>query len=104
MNNPHNDGYRIPFMMYNPRMKNPTKRKVDGNFYSLSIPTTILDLMIHTDSFVQEAQVDLASRFAGNYEHTQSLLRPVNETLRFFLLSPGGSQWTVDNGRNLRVH
>jgi hypothetical protein len=59
--------------------------------------------MVHTRSFEQEAQRELAQRFAGNYEHAQSLLRPVNETLRFFLLSPGGSRWIVDNGRNLRV-
>jgi arylsulfatase A-like enzyme len=103
VNNPHSDLYKIPFMIYNPRIKNPTKRSVTGNFYSLSIPTTVMDLMTHTGSFEQEAQVELASQFASNYEHAQSLLRPVNETLRFFLLSPGGTHWIVDNGRNLRV-
>jgi hypothetical protein len=82
---------------------NPEKKKVEGNFYSLSIPTTILDLMIHTNSFKQESQQDLASRFAANYEFSQSLLRPINETVRFFAIAPGGDVWTLDNGRNLRV-
>lgn len=90
-------------MIYNPLIKNPTKRKIQGNFYSLSLPTTILDLLIHTKSFAQLAQRELASRFARNYEHAQSLLRPVSEALRIFLVHPGGSQWAVDNGKNLRV-
>ena len=90
-------------ILYNPTIKNPQKRKVEGNFYSLSIPTTILDLMVHTKSFSQVAQQDLANRFAVNYEHAQSLLRPVNETIRFFNVDPGGGQWVLDNGRNLRV-
>jgi hypothetical protein len=90
-------------MFYNPRIKNPEKRKIDGNFYTLSIPTTILDIMTHTQSFTQEAQRDLAMRFAANYEHAQSLLRPVAETLRLFTVDPGGGSWIVDNGRNLRV-
>jgi phosphoglycerol transferase MdoB-like AlkP superfamily enzyme len=101
--NPHNEPYRIPMMIYNPRIKNPQKRKVKGNFYSLSIPTTILDLMVHTKSFAQGSQQELASRFAANYEHAQSLIRPVNETIRFFNVDPGGGQWVLDNGRNLRV-
>ena len=101
--NPHNEPYRIPFLIYNPRIKNPEKRKIDGNFYTLSIPTTILDLMTHTQSFAQEPQQDLAMRFAANYEHAQSLLRPVAETLRLFTVDPGGGSWIVDNGRNLRV-
>jgi flavin-dependent dehydrogenase len=42
-------------------------------------------------------------RFAANYEHAQSLLRPVAETLRLFTVDPGGGSWIVDNGRNLRV-
>lgn len=90
-------------MIYNPRIKNPKKEKVEGNFYALSIPTTILDLMVHTKSFAQAAQQDLAKRFAANYEHAQSLLRPVRETIRFFNVDPGGGQWVLDNGRNLRV-
>ena len=103
VNNPHNTAYRIPFMLYNPRIKNPEKQKIEGNFYSLSIPTTILDLMIHTSSFKQQSQRDLASQFAANYEFSQSLLRPIKETIRFFYLSPGGNEWILDNGRNLRV-
>jgi hypothetical protein len=90
-------------MIYNPNIKNPTKKKVEGNFYQLSVPTTVLDLMLTTGSFEQEAQRDLAKRFAGNYEHAQSLLRPVNETIRFFTVDPGGGYWILDNGRNLRV-
>ena len=90
-------------MLYNPRIKNPTKQKIQGNFYSLSIPTTILDLMIHTNSFKQESQRYLASQFAANYEFAQSLLRPIKETIRFFAIAPGGDMWTLDNGRNLRV-
>ena len=91
-------------MIYNPQIKNPEKKKVNGSFYTLSIPTTILDLMTHTKSFEQEAQQDLARRFAANYEHAQSLLRPVNETIRFFTVDPGGGYWILDNGRNLRVN
>jgi len=90
-------------LIYNPRIKNPEKRKVDGNFYTLSIPTTILDIMTYTKSFIQEAQQDLAMLFAANYEHAQSLLRPVTETLRLFTVDPGGGSWIVDNGGNLRV-
>jgi hypothetical protein len=90
-------------MIYNPRIKNPEKRKVEGNFYSLSIPTTILDIMVQTNSFSQKLQQDLALRFAGNYEFAQSILRPVHETIRFFGVDPGGVQWVLDNGRNLRV-
>ena len=59
--------------------------------------------MTHTQSFAQEPQQDLAMRFAANYEHAQSLLRPVAETLRLFTVDPGGGSWIVDNGRNLRV-
>jgi arylsulfatase A-like enzyme len=101
--NPHNEPYRVPMMIYNPQIKNPQKKKVKGNFYSLSLPTTILDLMVHTKSFSQAPQQELAKRFATHYEHAQSLLRPVNETIRFFTVDPGGGQWVVDNGRNLRV-
>lgn len=101
--NIHNEPLQIPWMIYNPRIKNPTKKKVEGNFYALSLPTTILDLMIHTDSFQLTTQDDLARRFAQNYEFAQSLLRPVKETLRIFLVSPGGTQWAVDNSKNLRV-
>ena len=90
-------------MIYNPRLKNPTKKKIEGSYYSLSIPTTILDLMAHTKSFSQQSQQLLAMRFAANYEHAQSLLRPVKESTRFFTVDPGGGYWIVDNGRNLRV-
>jgi hypothetical protein len=90
-------------IIYNPQIKNPQKKKIEGNFYSLSLPTTILDLMISTESFKQTAQQDLANQFAANYEHAQSFLRPVNETIRFFNVNPGGGQWVLDNGRNLRV-
>lgn len=90
-------------MIYNPLIKNPTKQKIEGNFYQLSLPTTILDLMIHTNSFKTSAQVALARRFSQTYEFAQSLLRPVKETLRMFLVSPGGTQWAVDNSKNLRV-
>jgi hypothetical protein len=90
-------------MIYNPRIKNPEKKKVEGNFYTLSIPTTILDLMAYTKSFAQDTQQELARRFAANYEHAQSLLRPVHESIRFFGVDPGGGQWVLDNGRNLRV-
>ena len=104
VNNPHNEPYRIPFMFYNPRIKNPTKKIMKGNYYQLSIPPTVLDLMIHTNSFEQKDQQDLARRFAANYEHAQSLLRPINETIRFFTVDPGGDYWILDNGRNLRVY
>jgi hypothetical protein len=90
-------------LIYNPRIKNPDRRKIEGNFYSLSLPTTILDLMVETNSFSQTAQKEMAMRFARNYEHSQSLLRPVSETIRFFFVDPGGGQWVLDNGRNLRV-
>ena len=59
--------------------------------------------MSHTNSFKQEGQRNLASRFAANYEYAQSLLRPITETTRMFGLTPGGGEWAVDNGRNLRV-
>jgi phosphoglycerol transferase MdoB-like AlkP superfamily enzyme len=101
--NPNNDALRIPLMIYNPRIKNPQRERVEGNFYSLSLPTTILDLMVHTKSFAQKVQQDLANRFAANYEQAQSLLRPVFETLRFFGVNPGGGTWVIDNARNLRV-
>src|SRR5271155_991786 len=101
--NPHNEAYQIPMIIYNPRIRNPEKRKVEGNFYALSIPTTILDLMVHTKSFTQTAQQELALRFAQNYEFAQSLLRPVKEAIRFFLVHPGGTRWVLDNSRNLRV-
>jgi hypothetical protein len=90
-------------MLYNPLIKNPEKKKIEGNFYSLSIPTTIHDLMVYTNSYKQEKQQKLANRFAANYEYAQSLLRPINETIRFFAIAPGGDVWTLDNGRNLRV-
>jgi len=90
-------------MIYNPRIKNPDKRKVQGNFYGPSIPTTVLDLMSFTKSFGQESQRKLAHKFAANYEHAQSFLRPINETIRFFTVDPGGNYWVLDNGRNLRV-
>jgi hypothetical protein len=90
-------------MVYNPKIKNPEKKKVEGNFYTLSLPTTILDLMVHTKSFAQEAQQQLANSFAKNYEFAQSLLRPVKEAIRFFFVHPGGTQWVLDNSRNLRV-
>jgi hypothetical protein len=101
--NPHNEAYQTRLVFYNPNIKNPQRRKMEGNFYALSLPTTILDLMIHTESFAQSAQQALARRFAENYEYAQSLLRPVKETLRMFLVHPGGTRWIVDNGRNLRV-
>jgi phosphoglycerol transferase MdoB-like AlkP superfamily enzyme len=102
--NPNNDALRIPLMIYNPRIQNPQRERVEGNFYSLSLPTTILDLMVHTKSFAQKVQQDLANRFAANYEQAQSLLRPVFETLlRFFGVNPGGGRWVIDNGSNLRV-
>lgn len=91
-------------MIYNPLIKNPEKKKIEGNYYALSIPTTVLDLMINTGSFEQQAQQDLAWRFAANYEHAQSLLRPINETIRFFTVDPGAGYWILDNGKNLRVN
>jgi hypothetical protein len=90
-------------MLYNPRIKNPQKKRMEGNYYSLSIPTTILDLMAHTKSFEQQAQQLLARQFGVKYEHAQSLLRPVVESIRFFTVDPGGGYWILDNGRNLRV-
>ena len=90
-------------MIYNPKIKNPGKQKVKGNFYTLSIPTTILDLMVHTKSFAQSTQRHLAWNIAKNYEFAQSLLRPVKDAIRFFFVHPGGTQWVVDNSRNLRV-
>ena len=38
--NPHNEPYRVPFMIYNSRIKNPEKKVIPGNFYQLSIPST----------------------------------------------------------------
>lgn len=101
--NPHNEPYRTAFMIYNPLIQNPTRHKVKGDFYSLSIPPTILDLMSYTKSFEQQKQRDLADRFARHYEHAQSLLRPIKPTLRFYTIDPGGDFWIVDNGQNLRV-
>ena len=60
--------FSIPWMIYNPGIKNPTKKKIEGSFYSLSLPTTILDLMVHTNSFQLSTQDELAQRFAQNYE------------------------------------
>jgi hypothetical protein len=90
-------------MIYNPRIYNAESVKVEGDYYSLSIPPTVLDLMSATNSFEQPAQKELAGRFARHYEHAQSLLRPVKETLRFYTVDPGGDYWILDNGRNLRV-
>lgn len=101
--NLHTESFQIPWMIYNPLIKNPVKRKVKGNFYSLSLPTTILDLLIYTRSLYQPVQRDLAWNIAKNYEFAQSLLRPVKESLRMFQFSPGGGMWAVDNSRNLRV-
>jgi len=101
--NIYNEPLPIPWMIYNPRIKNPTKKKVEGSFYALSLPTTILDLLIHTNSFESSTQIDLAEQYARNYEYAQSLLRPVKDSLRMFLVSPGGTQWAVDNSHNLRV-
>jgi arylsulfatase A-like enzyme len=101
--NPHNEPYQIPLMIYNPTIRNLDEKRVEGDFYTLSLPTTILDLMIHTKSLAQEAQQTLARRFAENYEFAQSLLRPVKEALRIFLVHPGGTEWVLDNSRNLRV-
>ena len=102
--NPHNEAYRVPFMIYNPQIYNPQEDVVKGNFYGPAIPTTILDIMTYTKSFAQETQRVLATTFASGYEFTQSFLRPVKDTIRFFFVHPGGSQWVLDNGENLRVH
>jgi hypothetical protein len=59
--------------------------------------------MVHTNSLSQEDQKTMANRFAANYEHAQSLLRPVKPTIRAFGVSLGGTEWTMDNGINLRV-
>jgi arylsulfatase A-like enzyme len=104
VDNPHNEAYQMPFMIYNPLINNPQNQTVQGNFYGPAIPTTILDLMSYTKSFAQIAQRELADRFAANYEFAQSFLRPVKEAIRFFFVHPGGSQWVLDNGRNLRVN
>jgi arylsulfatase A-like enzyme len=101
--NPNPEPYRAPFMIYNPRINNPDKRILTTNVYGAAIPTTILDLMTYTKSFSQVAQQELASRFAANYEHAQSFLRPIKEVLRMFFVNPGGTSWVVDNGKNLRV-
>lgn len=101
--NSHNDAYRTSFMIYNPQIKNPSKRKISTNLYGGAIPTTILDIMHHTKSFSQTKQQEMAIRFAANYEHSQSFLRPVKETFRFFSVNPGGTQWVVDDGSHLRV-
>jgi len=90
-------------MIYNPLISNPRKEVVEGNFYGPAIPTTILDIMSYTKSFAQEAQRTLATKFASNYEFAQSFLRPIKETIRFFFVHPGGSQWVLDNSKNLRV-
>ena len=101
--NPHNEAYRMPFMIYNPQILNPQKEIIQGNFYGPAIPATILDIMSYTKSFAQEAQRTLATKFASNYEFAQSFLRPIKETIRFFFVHPGGRQWVLDNSRNLRV-
>src|SRR3981189_2402056 len=90
--NPHNEAYRMPFMIYNPLINNPQKDVVRGNFYGPAIPSTILDIMSYTKSFAQEAQRSLATKFASNYEFAQSFLRPIKGTIRFFFVHPGGSQ------------
>lgn len=91
-------------MVYNPRIKNPDKKRVEGDFYSLSIPTTILDILNHTKSLAQESQRNLAGQIAEHYEFAQSLLRPVKEFIRLFFVHPGDKSWAVDNSQNLRVH
>jgi arylsulfatase A-like enzyme len=101
--NPHNEAFQVPFIIYNPRIQNTQKKKVDGSFYTLSIPTTLLDLMNHTKSLAQESQRRMASRFAENYEFAQSLLRPVKDFIRLFFVHPGEKSWAVDNSQNLRV-
>ena len=90
-------------LLYNPRIKNPMKRSISGSFYALSIPATILDLLVHTKSLTQEIQQTLAMTYAANYEHAQSLLRKVIPTIRLFQVAPGNTQWVLDNGSNLRV-
>jgi hypothetical protein len=101
--NPHNDPYRTSFILYNPNIKNPESKKMDKNVYGAAIPTTILDVMNYTSSFSQPSQRNLAMHYATNYEHSQSFLRPIKESIRFFLVNPGGTQWVLDNGKNLRV-
>jgi Sulfatase len=101
--NPHNDPYRISFMLYNPLISNPTNHILTKNVYGAAIPTTILDVLLHTNSLSQETQRSLAHKFAANYEHAQSFLRPIKPSIRLFYVNPGGSQWVLDNGRNLRV-
>lgn len=101
--NPHNDPYLTSFILYNPNINNPEKQILDANVYGAAIPTTILDVMNHTNSFSQSSQQELAMHYAANYEHSQSFLRPMKESIRFFLVNPGGSQWVLDNGKNLRV-
>ena len=103
VDNPHNDAYRIPMLLYNPGIKNPQKRPISGSFYTLSIPATILDLLAHTKSLAQEIQQTLAMTYAANYEHAQSLLRQISPTIRLFQVAPGTTQWVLDNGSNLRV-
>lgn len=63
----------------------------------------MLDILNYTGSLAHREQGNLAMRFAENYEHSQSLLRPVKEGIRFFTIDPGGWFWILDNGRNLRV-
>ena len=62
-----------------------------------------MDLMIHTKSFEQGPQRELAEKFARHYEYAQSFLRPITPTIRFYTVDPGGDFWILDNGRNLRV-
>ena len=85
--NSHDEAYRTFFMIYNPQIKNTSKRKISTNLYGGAIPTTILDIMQYTKSFSQTKQQEMAFRFAANYEHSQSFLRPVKETFRFFCQS-----------------
>jgi hypothetical protein len=101
--NPHNDPYRTSFILYNPNIKNPDQKKLNTNVYAAAIPTTILDILNHTNSFSPPTQQGLAMHYAANYEHAQSFIRPIKESIRFFLVNPGGTQWVLDNGRNLRV-
>jgi arylsulfatase A-like enzyme len=103
VDNPHNDPYRTPFIIYNPNIRNSGREKIHTNVYAAAIPTTILDLMSFTKSFGSSKQ-ELAMQFAGHYEHAQSFLRPVKESIRFFAVNPGANQWVLDNGRNLRVN
>lgn len=76
---------------------------MNSNVYAAAIPTTILDVLNHTNSFAQSTQQRLAMHYAANYEHAQSFIRPIKESIRFFLVNPGGTQWVLDNGKNLRV-